>query len=345
MLEDYDYSFFLERSTLAFTMAKPSIRPSWENLYQPLTLEVWISIIVSVLVVYAILMMMKHSSKGDGPSAWLVMKQVLGTLLDEAIPGELPMRDSTRVALAAWLIFSFIVGTVYRSNLTACLTVPNSAHMYERLYMEVMIEEHFTKTDGSTELYVTQESLLADFSAFVLIRDAPFKEKIDYLLVVSNDPSFLTAFAEASDNGRLLVWETRLLVITRLDMSIVQALLQGLWIFSMMRTMFLKLRNTSRWQVFVHLPYTPSGPKVVPVATWRPGRRLFFFEERVPFPDKYNKPLPYEGWDNVLGRLRTREAFMWPVTLPILPYMLEEYDFSFFLERSTLAFTMAKAIH
>ena len=57
MLEDYDYSFFLERSTLAFTMAKPSIRPSWENLYQPLTLEVWISIIVSVLVVYAILMM------------------------------------------------------------------------------------------------------------------------------------------------------------------------------------------------------------------------------------------------------------------------------------------------
>ncbi|XP_045134435.1 uncharacterized protein LOC123517998 [Portunus trituberculatus] len=50
--------------------------------------------------------------------------------------------------------------------------------------MEVMIEEHFTNTDGSTELYVTQESLLADFSAFVLIRDAPFKEKIDNCMMV-----------------------------------------------------------------------------------------------------------------------------------------------------------------
>lgn len=52
------------------------------------------------------------------------MKQVLGTLLDEAIPGELPKRNSTRVVLTAWLIFSFVVGTVYRSNLTASLTVP-----------------------------------------------------------------------------------------------------------------------------------------------------------------------------------------------------------------------------
>ena len=76
---------------------------------------------------------MKPGSKADGPSAWMVMKQVLGTLLDEAIPGELPMRDSTRVALTAWLIFSFIVGTVYRSNLTACLTVPKYPPRVENL--------------------------------------------------------------------------------------------------------------------------------------------------------------------------------------------------------------------
>lgn len=60
----------------------------------------------------------------------------------------------------------------------------SSAHMYERLYMEVMVEEDFTNKDGTTELYVSQESLLADFSAFVLIRDAPFKEKIDYLMMM-----------------------------------------------------------------------------------------------------------------------------------------------------------------
>lgn len=76
---------------------------------------------------------MKHGDKSEGPSAWLVMKQVLGTLLDEAIPGELPMRSPTRVVLTAWLIFSFIVGTVYRSNLTACLTVPKYPPRVETL--------------------------------------------------------------------------------------------------------------------------------------------------------------------------------------------------------------------
>uniref|UniRef100_A0A0P4W7L5 Ionotropic glutamate receptor C-terminal domain-containing protein n=1 Tax=Scylla olivacea TaxID=85551 RepID=A0A0P4W7L5_SCYOL len=67
---------------------------------------------------------MNKSGKDKGPGAWLVMKQVLGTLLDEAIPGELPQRSTTRVVLTAWLIFSFVVGTVYRSNLTASLTIP-----------------------------------------------------------------------------------------------------------------------------------------------------------------------------------------------------------------------------
>ncbi|XP_063875881.1 uncharacterized protein LOC135108645 [Scylla paramamosain] len=56
--------------------------------------------------------------------------------------------------------------------------------MYERLYMEVMIEEDFTNMDGSTGLYVTQESLLSDYTAFVMIRDAPFKEKIDYCMMI-----------------------------------------------------------------------------------------------------------------------------------------------------------------
>ena len=72
---------------------------------------------------------------------------------------------------------------LYFNNSHGFFNVDSSAHMYERLYMEVMIEEHFTNRDGSTELYVTQESLLADFSAFILIRDAPFKEKIDYCML------------------------------------------------------------------------------------------------------------------------------------------------------------------
>ncbi|XP_063875821.1 uncharacterized protein LOC135108590 [Scylla paramamosain] len=215
------------------------------------------------------------------------------------------------------------------------------------------------------------------------------------VVVVSDNFAFLAAFAEASDNSRLMVWETRLLVVTRLDMTRIQTMLQDYWIFSMMNTMFLQLKNKSMWQIFVHLPYSSSGAQVVQVATWKPGHRMVYFKNRVFFPDKYTNfhsmqvnltwlpltpyftevkqqgpdgkqistyrgreyliitamgdalnfspnPLPFEGWEVVLRRLRDREAFIWPVNLPILPDMVEEYDFSFFLERSTLAFTMAK---
>ncbi|XP_045135033.1 uncharacterized protein LOC123518335 [Portunus trituberculatus] len=58
--------------------------------------------------------------------------------------------------------------------------------------MEVKIEEHFTNNDGSTSLYVTQGSLLDDFSAFLLIRDAPFKPKIDSCLMVFHESGLLT---------------------------------------------------------------------------------------------------------------------------------------------------------
>lgn len=76
---------------------------------------------------------MSHGNKERASGAWLAMRQVIGTLLDEAIPGELPVSDSTRIVLAAWLIFSFIVGTVYRSNLTASLTVPQYPPRVETL--------------------------------------------------------------------------------------------------------------------------------------------------------------------------------------------------------------------
>ena len=67
---------------------------------------------------------MKHSGDSESYKVWPVIKQVVGTLLDETISGNLPQKNSTRVVLTAWMIFSFIVGTVYRSNLTAYLTVP-----------------------------------------------------------------------------------------------------------------------------------------------------------------------------------------------------------------------------
>ncbi|XP_063889385.1 uncharacterized protein LOC135116107 [Scylla paramamosain] len=66
-------------------------------------------------------------------------------------------------------------------GMTRTLT-ENAAYLYERLDMEVKVAQDFTDSEQNTLLYVTQNSFLADLSAFVLIRDAPFKPNIDYCL-------------------------------------------------------------------------------------------------------------------------------------------------------------------
>ncbi|MPC28831.1 hypothetical protein E2C01_022042 [Portunus trituberculatus] len=132
MLEEFEITFFIEPSTLAFTMAKPVLKPNWQSLFYPLQTDVWGYVAATVILVFIVLLMMKpKEDKGHG--AWQVMRQVFGTLLDEAIHGELPRKSSTRLVLTSWMIFSFIVGTVYRSNLTACLTVPTYPTRAENL--------------------------------------------------------------------------------------------------------------------------------------------------------------------------------------------------------------------
>lgn len=69
-------------------------------------------------------MQIKRGGEAKSQGKWRVTEQVVGTLLDQGIHGELPRTVSTRVTLTAWMMFAFIVGSVYRSNLTACLTAP-----------------------------------------------------------------------------------------------------------------------------------------------------------------------------------------------------------------------------
>lgn len=56
--------------------------------------------------------------------------------------------------------------------------------------------------------------------------------------VVSHDEDFLVDFAKWSLRGRLLVWATRLTVVTALTISELQTLLAAYWTFSMMNTVF-----------------------------------------------------------------------------------------------------------
>ncbi|XP_069941782.1 uncharacterized protein [Cherax quadricarinatus] len=64
------------------------------------------------------------------------------------------------------------------------------------------------------------------------------------VIVLSDDTVFLTSFAEVSLKSRVLVWSTRLLVLTRLPLQQLQQLLGNYWTFSMMNTMVLILNES-----------------------------------------------------------------------------------------------------
>ncbi|XP_071535583.1 ionotropic receptor 21a-like [Panulirus ornatus] len=53
-----------------------------------------------------------------------MIQEAFGTLLGQNLSKWLPRASSSRVLVASWLVFAFILGTVYRGNLTAALTLP-----------------------------------------------------------------------------------------------------------------------------------------------------------------------------------------------------------------------------
>ena len=75
------------------------------------------------------------------------------------------------------------------------------------------------------------------------------------VVVVSDDPAFLTGFAEWSLKGRLLVWATRLVVMTRLPPLQLQVLLPAHWTFAMMNTIFLNTEDNKFRHVYVSVSF------------------------------------------------------------------------------------------
>ncbi|XP_042228813.1 uncharacterized protein LOC121870907 isoform X2 [Homarus americanus] len=137
------------------------------------------------------------------------------------------------------------------------------------------------------------------------------------VVVVSDDPAFLAAFAEWSLKGRLLVWSTRLLAVTRLPLPELQHVLTSHWTYSMMNAMVLILEDTQReprFSLYVHLPYTTSGARVERTAFWTKNRGLVMINKLHIFPDKF---------DNFFG------ASIDVTALPYKPYWGVEADQSY----------------
>ncbi|ROT70074.1 olfactory ionotropic receptor IR4 [Penaeus vannamei] len=101
------------------------------------------------------------------------------------------------------------------------------------------------------------------------------------VVVLSDDPAFLASFAESSLRGRLLVWATRLLVVTRLPLQELRDFQKD---FSMINGTFPSLTHGS---AFVALPYSPPESRVLEVARWSPQTGLVFQTELPLFPEKF----------------------------------------------------------
>ncbi|XP_066982738.1 ionotropic receptor 93a-like [Macrobrachium rosenbergii] len=131
-LERYDYSYTYEYGSLDFCVAKPGLKPRWQALYYPLTDEVWLAILAALVLVPVVLCLVCVSShtptfqvkSGKALSLHAALENVFGTLLGQPLLKDLPDGSSSRTVLGTWLVFAFILGTAYRGNLTASLTIP-----------------------------------------------------------------------------------------------------------------------------------------------------------------------------------------------------------------------------
>ncbi|KAG7162332.1 putative olfactory ionotropic receptor IR4-like 5, partial [Homarus americanus] len=109
------------------------------------------------------------------------------------------------------------------------------------------------------------------------------------VVVVSDDPAFLAAFAEWSLKGRLLVWSTRLLAVTSLPLPKLHHLHKT---FSTRNAMMLIVENVQehiKCDVYIYLPYSHQGAPATRIASWTPQRGLALTTHLLLFPDKFTK--------------------------------------------------------
>ncbi|XP_045604507.2 probable glutamate receptor, partial [Procambarus clarkii] len=109
------------------------------------------------------------------------------------------------------------------------------------------------------------------------------------LVVVSDDLVFLSTFAQWSLKGRLLVWSTRLLVVTRLPLHHLQVLHGLLSITNSMLLIFQETQVGVRCSLYIELPYSPLGAGALKVASWTPHRGLSLTSHLTLFPHKFSR--------------------------------------------------------
>ncbi|XP_047485596.1 uncharacterized protein LOC125036762 [Penaeus chinensis] len=142
----------------------------------------------------------------------------------------------------------------------------------------------FQLRDGDWKALVNQSR----FSDVIgLARKVRLSSHTVSVIVVSEDLTFLTSFAERSLEGRLFVWTTRLLLVTRLALSDLRDVLSSRWTFSMMNTVALNVEENGRSSLYAHMPYSPMGSQCYKLGSWSRKFRLFLRSPLEIFTEKY----------------------------------------------------------
>ncbi|XP_064122547.1 glutamate receptor ionotropic, delta-1-like [Macrobrachium nipponense] len=140
---------------IAFSMAKPVLEPQWQSLYYPLKGLVWLCVLVALVITIVCFILIIMVSIEDHPEKTslygLVFMDVVGTLLGQTLTLKLPMIASTRIILLSWLVFTFIVTNLYRSNLMAFLIAPRYPPRPESLEQMVKVAKRVTMPSYGAE--------------------------------------------------------------------------------------------------------------------------------------------------------------------------------------------------
>ncbi|XP_063870807.1 probable glutamate receptor isoform X2 [Scylla paramamosain] len=108
------------------------------------------------------------------------------------------------------------------------------------------------------------------------------------VVVVSDNPSFLTKWAELAIESGLLAWPTRLVALTGLPTTRLHRI--HLAYSHANAVLVVSDGNTPpRCGVWVHQPFSPSNARAARVASWSPLRGLSLASQQTLFPDKFHK--------------------------------------------------------
>ncbi|XP_068250823.1 uncharacterized protein [Palaemon carinicauda] len=174
LLKELDFTVPIEPATLTFSMAKPILKPRWQSLYYPLKDDVWASILAMMIVMPAVFILV--AMPPDAVDFYNGFKQS-------------PSSEFRTLSERVTFVDSFKEGL-------GLAETSNSAYMYERRFMELMIARHFTPLRAASRLYVARQNVWPGYSAWPVIRDAPFKPVVDRCIQAFNEAGLIDKWGD-----------------------------------------------------------------------------------------------------------------------------------------------------